>query len=333
MTSSDSISSNIDDIDRLRKIVHSSQKLSESLVQFSREAGRHFDAGEVCTRILAFASASVLKTGNAFSYRRLPPVVRDKVSLHVFRLPTGGNVQVLQGDGEIVMIDGGYGLYYEDVKGMLRENGLDPGTVGRIYLSHADADHAGMSGYFAAEFGSRVFLHRDSEGILREGNRAWGSGTSLMELNRCFTLLVNEFTKFRVPSTWIPYASRAVEWIYGFSVIDRFELAGRSYLVLGSEGGHIPGQVFFLSQDGGVIFTADYLLRVDTLSQAEREILNLPKFMMTSTNVDSLLFRHEMNRLRDLVVRVGDDARSRGEQTIVVPGHGDYYGYDVLTRE
>ncbi len=324
---------NIDDVDRLRKIVHSSQKLSESLVQFSREAGKYFDAGEVCSSILAFASASVLKTGNAFSYRRLPPVVRDGVRLHVFRLPTGGNVQVLESDGEIVMIDGGYGLYYDDVKNMLRENGLDPGKVGRIYLSHADADHAGMSGYFAEEFGSRVFLHGDSEGILREGNRAWGSGTSLMELNRCFTLLVNEFTKFRVPSTWIPYSSRATEWNDGFPIIDRFELAGLSYLVLGSEGGHIPGQVFFLSKDAGLVFTADYLLRVGTLSQAERDILNLPKFMMTSTNVDSRLFRHEMNRLRDLIVRVGEDVRSRGKHMIVVPGHGDYYDYDILTKE
>jgi glyoxylase-like metal-dependent hydrolase (beta-lactamase superfamily II)/uncharacterized protein with ACT and thioredoxin-like domain len=322
-----------DDIDRLRKIVQSSQRLSDLLIEFSREAGKHFDAGEITTNILAFASASLLKTGERFSYLRLPPLILGRVKLHVFRLPTGGNMNVLESDKELLLIDGGYGLYYEDAKAMLRENSLDPGKVGRIYLSHADADHAGMSGYFAEEFGSSVYLRGEAESILERENRAWGSETPLMELNHCFTALVNEFTKLRVPSSWVPYSSRPSEWVSGFPVIDQFELSGQVFKVLGSAGGHIPGQVFFLSNDMGVIFTADYLLHVDTLSLWEKEILNLPKFMMTSTNVDSKLFRQEMNKLRELIIHFGEGMRAQNRKAYVIPGHGDYYLYDMLLRD
>lgn len=322
-----------DDIERLRKIVKSSQSLSDSLIKFSREAGKYFDAGDVTTSILAFASASLMKTGDRFSYRRLPPIILDQVRLHTFRLPTGCNMNILESDEELVMIDGGYGLYYEDVKAMLRENGLDPARVTRIYLSHADADHAGISGYFAGEFGSRVYLHREAEGILANENRAWGSETPLLELNHWFTALVNEFTQFRLSPGWIPYSSQAIEWINGFPVIDRFELSGQSYQVLGSEGGHIPGQVFFLSTDAGVVFTADYLLLVDTLSPWEREILNLPKFMMTTTNVDSRLFRREMDKLKELIIRIGTDLQARNKKTVVIPGHGDSYAYNALLND
>ena len=321
-----------DDIENLRKIVHSSHRLSDSLIRFSREAGKHFDIGDVTTNILAFASASLMKTGEKFSYRRLSPLIFDKVKFHAFRLPTGGNIHLLGSDEELVMIDCGYGLYYEDVKTMLKENGLDPGKVSRIYLTHADADHAGMSGYFAEEFGSRVYLHGEAQGILEHENRAWGSDTSLLELNHCFTMLGNEFTKFRVPKKWIPYSSEIMGWIDGFPVIDQFELSGHSYKVIGSKGGHVPGQVFFLSYDSGLIFTGDYLLLVDSLIPGEREILNLPKFMMTSTNVDSHLFRREMDMMKELIMNFNASLSASKRKAIIVPGHGDYYSYDKLLQ-
>jgi glyoxylase-like metal-dependent hydrolase (beta-lactamase superfamily II) len=314
-----------DDIENLRKLVHSSQRLSESVTRFSREAGKHFDAGDVATNILAFASASLMKTGEKFSYHRLPLLVFGGVRFHAFRLPTGGNINILESDEELVMIDTGYGLYYEDVKNMLRENGLEPGKVGRIYLTHADADHAGMSGYFTEEFGSRVYLHEEARDILEHENRAWGSDTPLLELNHCFTVLVNELTNFWVSGNWIPYSSQEEERIDGFRVIDHFEVAGQSYKVIKSEGGHVPGQVFFLSYDSGLIFTGDYLLLVDSLSPWEKEILNLPKFMMTSTNVDSLLFRREMDMMRELIIKFDANLKAGKKKAIIVPGHGDYY--------
>jgi len=116
-----------------------------------------------------------------------------------------------------------------------------------------------MSGYFAEEYGSHVHLHADARGILKHQNRAWGSDTPLAELNHCYTLLVNEFTKFHISRDWVPYKSENRERINGFRVTDMFDLAGHVYKVLESEGGHVPGQVFFVSYDSGLIFTSDYL--------------------------------------------------------------------------
>jgi glyoxylase-like metal-dependent hydrolase (beta-lactamase superfamily II) len=314
-----------DDVENLRRLVHSSQRLSDALVRFSAEAGRHFEVGNITTNILAFASASAARTGEKFTFRRLPSLVFDRVRFHTFRVPTGGNIIILESDEELVMIDGGYGIYYEDVKAMMREQGLDPRKVRRIYLSHADADHAGMSGYFAEEFGSCVHLHKAAKGILEHENRAWGSDTPLLELNHCFTTLVNEFTKFKMTGNWIPYSSQTGERIAGFPVLDQFELMGQTYKVLESIGGHIPGQVFFLSFDSGLVFTGDYLLLTGSLGIAERDVLNLPRFMMTSTNVDSALFRREMAMLKELTVTMGRHPCMSGKRVVIVPGHGDYY--------
>jgi glyoxylase-like metal-dependent hydrolase (beta-lactamase superfamily II)/ACT domain-containing protein len=302
---------NTDDIERLRKIVDSSRRLSDLLVKFSREAGKHFEAGDITTK--------------GFSYRRLPTLTLDRVKFHVFRPPTGGNINILESNEELVMVDGGYGLYYDDVKTMLKENGLDPAKIKRIYLSHADADHAGLSGYFAEDLGCSVYLHDGARGILEHENRGWGSDTPLLDLNHYFTVLVNEFTRFRAPENWKAYGKKERERLNGFSVIDAFNIGGQTYKVLESTGGHVPGQVFFISYDSGLVFTGDYLLRVDSLGDEERVMLNLPKFMMTSTNVNSALFRKEMDMLKDLITRFDADLRTRNRRAVIVPGHGAYY--------
>jgi glyoxylase-like metal-dependent hydrolase (beta-lactamase superfamily II) len=319
-----------EDIDRLKRIVDSSTSISQTLVRFSSEAGKHFEAGEVFTRVLAFASASLMKTGEDFSARRLEPASSGRVTLHAFRLPTGGNIHVLEAREECVMVDCGYGLYYDDVKRMLRDAGLEPSRIRRIYLSHADADHAGMSGYFAGEFGATVHLHRDAAGVIANEDRSWGSGFELSGLNHYFTRLVDEFTSSRPPREWVVYGREEKMRLGGFSVVDAFEIGGQTYQVIESLGGHVPGQVFFFSYESGLFFTADYLLLVESLSPEERETLNVPRFLMTSTNVDSALFREEMEALRTLALGLDHRLRPEGKRVLVVPGHGDYYPAERL---
>lgn len=314
-----------DDVDRLKKLVESSTRMSDMLVKFSQEAGKHLEAGEVFTNVLAFASVSLSKTGPNFSYRRLPSLPFGKVTFHAFRLPTGGNIYILESDKETVMLDGAYGLYYADIKKMLKENGIDPAGINRIYLSHSDADHAGVSGYFADEFGTQIYLHPEARGIIENENRAWGSDSPLLDLNNYFTVLVNEFTQYHVPKTWNDYKTKELAKEDGFSVIDTFELAGQKYKILESTGGHVPGNVFFVSEDSGLVFTGDYLLAIESLSPEDRANLNYPKFMMTSTNADSRIFKQEMEMLRKFVTKFNERLQAHNRGAIIVPGHGDYY--------
>jgi len=311
------------DTEKVKAMVNSSRRITEVLESFSREAGRDLDTGNVFTGVLAFTSATVVKTGGNFSSRRLPVLERNGISLHVFRLPTGGNMTLLEAGGDILMFDGGYGLYYDDAKRMLREAGLDPGRIRTIYLSHADSDHAGMSGLFEREFSPEVRLHRCARRVLAEQNRAAGSATPYLELNRLFTLLTDGFTQSSHPSGWRAYGTGEGLSLGGLPVIDSFELCGADFFVLQSLGGHVPGQVFFVSQEAGMMFTSDYLLDVESLGPEEKRILSVPKFMMVSTNVDSALFRHEMELLTSLALRLDEEGPEGG--MIIIPGHGDYY--------
>jgi len=99
------------------------------LINFNKEAGRNLEAGQIFANILAFAVSSRTKTGEKFSYKRLPTLPFGDILLHAFKLPTGGNIYIFEENDTFIMIDGSYGVYYEDVKRMLQENDIDPSQI------------------------------------------------------------------------------------------------------------------------------------------------------------------------------------------------------------
>jgi glyoxylase-like metal-dependent hydrolase (beta-lactamase superfamily II) len=323
-----------EETEKVRSLVEASKSLSSHLLEFNKEAGKYLEAGQIFSNILAFALTSRLKTGDNFFYTFLPVLPLGEVLLFAFRLPTGGNVYVFKApDGRAVMFDGGYGIYYEDVKKMLLNHGIEPSRVERIYLSHGDADHAGLSGYFEREFGTKVVMHPLTAKIIEHENRAYGVKNPIERLNAHFTVLVNRFTEFLPPENPEFFENKDLGSRGGFKVIDRFEVFGIEFLVLESRGGHVPGQVFFLSEEKGLLFTADYLLNVPSLREEEKRFLSIPKFLMTSTNTNSVVFREEMRDLGNLALEIDRELQAKGKGLFIFPGHGDYYPARLLLLE
>lgn len=75
----------------------------------------------------------------------------------------------------------------------------------------------------------------------------------------------------------------------------------------------------------GLFFTGDYLLYVPSLSEEEKSFLNIPKLLMTSTNVNSKIFREEMELLKNLAQKIDSYLSEKGKGLLILPGHGDYY--------
>lgn len=322
-----------DEVAEIKKLVETSKYLSENLVNFNKEAGKNLEAGEVFSNILNFAIYSRTKVGPNFFFKKLPSIPFGEVILHTFKPPTGGNLYLFQLNGEYYLIDTCYGVYYQDIKTMLQSQGINPEKIKKIYLSHADADHVGLTGYFEEEFQTEVWCHKDAINVMKNENRVYGVATPLSELNHYFTILVNYFTKTKFPRFPKVFNSKKTdETLYGFPVIDCFEIGNLRFKVLESLGGHIPGQVFFLCEEFGLLFTADYLLYVPSLTEEEKKVLNIPKFLMTSTNANSALFRKEMELLHRLSKDLDEKLKNQGRGLMIFPGHGDYYPARLLSN-
>jgi glyoxylase-like metal-dependent hydrolase (beta-lactamase superfamily II) len=271
---------------------------------------------------------SLRKLGPHFTLRCTGPLpVSPTVNLYALAPPTGSTCYLLDDGIELTAIDTGFGLYYDDWKQWLVRLGLEPSRITRVFLTHADADHAGFAGALEAEFTSRVFAHPDVERIIREGNRAAGSGSALMVLNEHFTHLVNAFTRARYPQTIealqpIEGETGGLRRMTGFGVGDvRFE-------GLESLGGHTPGQVFYLAPKHGLLFCGDYLIDFRSLSDHDKARLSIPKYLMVSTNVNSRVFAEEMDLLQRLMMDLDERLKAEGKHARVLPGHGEPYHVD-----
>jgi len=75
-----------------------------------------------------------------------------------------GNIFVFNTPDEMVMFDTGFGIYHPDVIKMFQRYGLgDLNKLKRIFITHADADHAGAGGFYNAI----SFLHRGTLEAIR----------------------------------------------------------------------------------------------------------------------------------------------------------------------
>ena len=310
----------------IRSLVASSQEIHKDLVEFAGEAGNDLEAGDVYETVLSLASRSRSSVGDAFQAVEMPGLLLPGgVALTGLRLPTSENIYLFASAGELTLIDAGHGIYYADVKKLLRAKGLDPSRVRRIFVTHPDTDHAGTSGYFADEFGTEVFLHAQSAAVIATMNRAHGSSGGLLDLNKYYTRLSSRFTECRFPAQPRYFGASDAATIGGFAVIDSFTIGPLRFAVLESRGGHTPGLVFFLNRELGLLFCSDYLLNRASLRQQDREHLGLYRDLLVSPNQDARLYREETAALKELMLELDGDLVRSGASALIFPGHGDYY--------
>jgi len=320
------------DIEELKGLVESSRDLHQDLVHFYTEAGNNLEAGDVFEKVLTFASRSRSRTGGKFKAIEMPLLTfPGNVTLYGFRMPTSENIYLFRHGDELTMIDAAHGIYYDDIKKLLQARSLDPARIKRIFVTHPDTDHAGASGYFHDEFGADVFMHPGSDDVITNRNRAWGVTGGLLNLNKYYTRLSSRFTECRFPSTVRHFSTQDLGRVGAFRIIDRFSIGPLLFEVLESRGGHTPGLVFYLNQEHGLLFTSDYLLNVPSLLPEEKEHLSIYRYLLTSPNRNSRIYKEETDALKDAILAIDRDLKKTGRSALIFPGHGSYYKAGELT--
>jgi glyoxylase-like metal-dependent hydrolase (beta-lactamase superfamily II)/uncharacterized protein with ACT and thioredoxin-like domain len=324
----------LSDVAEIRSLVESSRDLQQDLVQFATEAGNNLEAGDVFETVLTFASRSRSRTGKKFVAVPMKPLRFRNVELTGFRLPTSENFYLFRSDDELVMIDAGHGIYYQDVKKLLSARGMDPARVRRIYVTHPDTDHVGGAGYFEREYGTKIFMHKGSSDVISTMNRAHGASGSLLNLNKYYTKLSSRFTECLYPSQPEYFSVTATGSLGGFNALDSFSIGPLVFDVLESLGGHTPGLVFFLNSEFGLLFTSDFLLNVNSLTAEEKEHLGIYRYLLTNPNRDSGVYRKETAALKELMLSSDKEVKKRNAgSAMIFPGHGDYYPAEELEEK
>jgi glyoxylase-like metal-dependent hydrolase (beta-lactamase superfamily II)/uncharacterized protein with ACT and thioredoxin-like domain len=302
----------------LMRFLHDINHIAQELSNLQK------DPIEVFENILKVGDCLNRTTGDNFFADVQRIRIKDGIDLFSFQPPCGGNIYLFDTTHERVMIDTGYGIYYQDVVNMLQHYGLgDLSRLKRIYITHADADHIGAAGFFPAP----SYLNNETLLITRETSRAYGSSNEGCILEEVYTKIINLFSRFTPPTNIvlfpeIPKWSGRAEKRGDFPIVARFKIGNLNFEALEGLGGHMHGEIFFLCPDEGLLFPQDALINFKSLSSERTEYNVLADYLMTSVNVDSKLAREERNALLSLVSEINEKLAEKGKRCLICCGHG-----------
>lgn len=84
--------------------------------------------------------------------------------------PSDCNVYLLDGGGELVLIDSGTGESVDSILSHMRNYGFSPSRLNYIFLTHLHADHAGGAAKLRAKTGARVAVIEHGKETLESGD-------------------------------------------------------------------------------------------------------------------------------------------------------------------
>ena len=183
-------------------------------------------------------------------------------------------------------------------------------------MTHADADHCGAGGFY----GVKSFLHRGTLDIIAKANRAYGSNVEECVLEEVYTKLINLFSKFNSPADVEIFSDNIIKMRGSLPVVHTFKVRDMEFEVLESLGGHLYGQIFLTCPSEGLIFTADSLINLDSLSEDRKRYNLLAKNLMTSVNVDRELAKAERNALLKIISKLNEEFPNKS--CLICSGHG-----------
>lgn len=302
----------------LMRFLHDINHITQELSNLQK------DPVEVFENILKVGDCLNRTSGDNF-YADIQRVkIKDDTELFCFQLPCGGNIYLFDIPSERIMIDTGYGIYFQDIVNMFQHYGLgNLSQLKRIYITHADADHCGAAGYFPAP----SYLNRETLLITRETSRAYGSSSQGCILEEVYTKIINLFSKFTPPANTVIFPEIAlseekIEKRGSFPVIARFRVGDLEFEALAGMGGHMHGEVFYFCPEEGLLFPEDAMINFKSLSPDRTEYNVLADYLMTSVNVDSKLAREERQALLSLISDTDKKLAEKNKKCLVCCGHG-----------
>jgi len=244
----------------------------------------------------------------------------DTITLYSFQLPGGGNLNLFTTSEGKMVLDTGYGCFYNDCKNMLSSIGLDGFSNTKVVIcTHGDADHCGASGYFSV----KPVMHPTTKALLASGTRNYGTPNNPKAIfEKFYTTSINTISRMNIPEDIAVFDTKPLGYRGVFPIIGSVKFAGMNFEVWESLGGHIAGQLLLFEPNLGLLFTSDAFINFATLSKERADYCSIADIMVGSVNVDSEIARKERKELVNLAPGLNKELKEKGKRLYICCGHG-----------
>jgi Zn-dependent hydrolases, including glyoxylases len=290
---------------------------SNRIMQMLQEKGEN--PNKVFDYIRRFAYFISQHRGSNFSADIEKIEISGLVTLYNIQPPCGSNTYVMESGGELVLVDTGYTIYSDEMYGIFSKLfGTWEGKVKRIYITHSDVDHCGLLSKIG---GSRICLNKKSADSLERQYKGIPDNRENSDIGLGYSKLS------RIISGYVPVGVERFEILDADTPenhsellhIGNFTVGDIDFKVYEGSGGHTPGEMVFVSETSGVIFTGDILVNISGFSSERAEFNSLAPYLMRSVNIDSKKATEMRNQVIKIAERVSADNK---KPCIICGGHG-----------
>jgi glyoxylase-like metal-dependent hydrolase (beta-lactamase superfamily II) len=290
---------------------------SNRILQMLQEKGENPD--KVFNYIRRFAYFISKHQGGNFKTDIEKITFSNTLTLYNIQPPCGSNTYVFDTNKELILIDTGYAIYATEMFGVFDRIFPDwKRRIKKIFISHADVDHCGLlSKLSAVKIGlnqkSADSLLRQYQGIpdYRENNSL---GLGYSKLSRIISgYNPPDPAQFEIIDKDTPKEHEQLIFIGDFNITDlKFE-------VWEGSGGHLYGEMVFICQERGIVFTGDNLVNISGFSPERSEFNLLAPYLMRSVNIDS----KKATLMRKAIIEMITTIENRNQKPcIICGGHG-----------
>ncbi len=243
-----------------------SREFQEAAGDIHAHLPRNIGPGEVEEIIADMDRRLKNSTGANFKVAKTETRVRDTDVIH-YKLPYGGPMTVIgygkEKSRRYTLVDTGMGVYYQDMKKQLVQDGIMPEHIERILILHYDMDHAAAAGYFQRDFPKiKIYAHKSWHSTVRNRQPKDPAGAAYSAIVRKL------FDYIHPPGKLIHYGERIGEIRIGEVVLGKdhsqmLPVLGKPFvcgdisLTVIKSATHTLDYVYIVDMDNGLLFAGE----------------------------------------------------------------------------
>jgi glyoxylase-like metal-dependent hydrolase (beta-lactamase superfamily II) len=331
ITECDCLEENLDNTVFYIRLANEMQKLfglsTEKTIQFISESNRILQAlqteGENASKVFGyirrFAYFVNSYRGENFKADIEKIKISDAVTMYSIQPHCGSNSYVLAASDELLLIDTGYAIYAKELMNIFKN--LFPNwdsQTKRVYITHADVDHCGL---LSELDNAQIIVNKKSAQSLQRQLNGLPDYRESTELHLGYSKISQIISGYKPPdvNNFKLLDSETPENHDSLIVIGKIRIGDLDFLVYEGSGGHLHGEMVYVCQKAGIVFTGDILVNVNGFSKERAEFNSLAPYLMKSVNVDS---KKALEMRKQVIALVQDLANKNGKPCIICGGHG-----------
>lgn len=236
--------------------------------------------------------ADHIHRGKAEGYTPRVTCTKTAGGLHVLVIepPCGSNTTVIELSDRLLVCDGGFPCYREELLSVLRENIPDfDNRQKEMFLSHGDVDHVGLCDIFdkvhlSANCLENFRRENDGEGAYREANAVHAP---YVKISKILSDYEPPTAKQFCPIGEVGQVAEPLAYA------GNMQVGELCFEVYDGSGGHVKGEAVYVERSQKIVFTGDIYVNVKNFTPDQAKFNRLAPYLMTSVDTDPIAAKAE----------------------------------------